>query len=362
MTTELLPSPATATHVALRGPLQDLVRGHDLSPDGAGDVMQALIDGRFTPAQFGALATALRMKGEQGHEVSAFVERLRSNGTRVELGDLADHAVDMCGTGGDGPSAQVFNISTTAAFVAAGAGVPVAKHGTGAVSSDSGSSDVLGALGVVASTDPGEAAECLRALGITYMHAPAFNSGMRHLIGLRREIGLRSVFNLLGPLCNPARARRQITGIYDARYLPVVADALLRLGSVRAWVVAGRDGLDELSTRAVTEVVEVRDGQVSSHEVDPRSLGLTAAPLEALAGGDPEFNAHITRRVLAGQGTTAQTEVVLLNAAAALVVAGRADDLGSGLGLAEGALRDGAGLDVLQRWVERSSRVRAASC
>ena len=223
-------------------------------------------------------------EGREGHEVSAFVERLRSNGTRVELGDLAEHAVDMCGTGGDEPRRHVFNISTTAAFVAAGAGVPVAQHGTGAVSSDSGSSDVLGALGVVASTDPGEAAECLRALGITYMHAPAFNSGMRHLIGLRREIGLRSVFNLLGSPVQPGTGppadhrdlRRSIPS--GGRRRPAPA----RLGE--AWVgLAGRDGLDELSTRAVTEVVEVRDGQVSSHEVDPRSLGLTAAPLEALA-------------------------------------------------------------------------------
>ena len=186
MTTELLRTAPTdhERHVELRGPLRALVRGEDLSSEVAGEVMQVLIDGRFTPAQFGALATALRMKGERGHEVAAFVERLRLSGTRVELGELAERAVDMCGTGGDGPSAHVFNISTTAAFVVAGAGVPVAKHGTGAVSSDSGSTDVLGALGVAASTGPQDAAACLHELGITYMHAPSFNSGMRHLLSL----------------------------------------------------------------------------------------------------------------------------------------------------------------------------------
>lgn len=364
MTAELLQNPShedTERLVELRGPLRDLVSGADLSPASAGDVMQVLIDGRFTPAQFGALAVALRMKGEKGHEVSAFVERLRAHSTRVTLAPGAAGAVDMCGTGGDGPSAHVFNISTTAAFVVAGAGAPVAKHGTSAVSSDSGSTDVLQALGVRASMTADDAAACLQELGITYMHAPSFNSGMRHLIRLRREIGLRFVFNLLGPLCNPARVRRQITGIYDARYLPVVADALLRLGSERAWVVHARDGLDELSTRTVTDVHEVVDGRVVTREVDPAALGLTAAPLEELAGGDPARNAEITRSVLAGTATRARTEVVLLNAAAALVVAGRADDLPAGLDLAERSVRDGAALDVLRRWQERSA-VEAAPC
>lgn len=339
----------------LRPTLRQLVTGRDLSEEEAADVMRALVAGAFTPAQFGALAVGLRLKGERAAEIAGFIQVLRDQGVRVDLGARAKDAVDMCGTGGDGPSSQVFNISTTALFVAAGAGATVAKHGTNAVSSKSGSSDVLLALGVAPARTPGEAAESLTSLGICYMHAPSFNAGMRHLIGLRQEIGLRTVFNLLGPLCNPARVERHLTGVYDGRYVPVVAEALARCGTRRAWVVHGADGLDELSTVDRSRVVEVRDGTLTEFEVDPRGLGLAPARHDELRGGLPAENARILRTVLSGTATGAQTDVVLLNAAGVLVVGGQADDLAHGLQLAEKSVRSGAATDVLDRWVSWSA-------
>ncbi|GAA1226329.1 anthranilate phosphoribosyltransferase [Kitasatospora nipponensis] len=330
--------------------LRAVVAGTDLSDAQAAAVMAELIAGTFTPAQFGALAVALRMKGESATEIAAFVRVLRGEATPVDLGERRGRAVDLCGTGGDGPSAQVFNISTTAALVAAGAGVPVAKHGTSAVSSRSGSSDLLTALGVRIGRDPGQVADDLARHGICFMHAPSFNRGMRHLIGLRQEIGLRLVFNLLGPLCNPAGVQRHVVGVYEDGYLEVVAGALARGGARRAWVLRARDGLDELSTTAPTRVVRVDDGMLSETVVDARDLGLTPATLDELHGGSPEENARTTRAILAGTASRARTEVVLLNAAAVLVVADRAADLAQGLELAEASIRTGAATAVLAGW------------
>ncbi|GHJ47530.1 anthranilate phosphoribosyltransferase [Catellatospora sp. TT07R-123] len=349
------------TPTRLRPALRALVDGRDLTEDEAAEVMSALVAGEFTGSQFGALGTALRMKGERAEEIAGFLRVLRAEGTTVDLGELADRAVDTCGTGGDGPSARVFNISTTAAFLVAAAGVPVAKHGTSAVSSNSGSSDVLAELGVRAVSDPADVAACLRELGICFMHAPAFNSGMRHLIGLRQEVGLRFVFNLLGPLCNPARVTRQVTGMYDSRYAEVTAGALARSGTRHAWVVHAEDGLDEVSTTAPTRILQVRDGAVTELRVDAVDLGLARATIDQVEGGDPRRNAEISRAVLAGTATTAQTEIVLLNAAAVLVVAGRAADLSDGLKVAESVLRDGSAQDVLHRWADRSRRTGAAA-
>ncbi|MFE0512463.1 anthranilate phosphoribosyltransferase [Streptomyces sp. NPDC058964] len=344
------------TGAALKDALLVLSEGKDLAEEQAAAAMRALIDADFTPAQFGAFAVALRLKGESATEIGGFLRVLRAEALEVDLGELRHRAVDMCGTGGDGPSARVFNISTTAAFVVAGAGVPVAKHGTNAVSSQSGSTDVLTALGVRPSTEAGDVRACLEEIGVSFMHAPAFNTGMRHLIGLRREIGLRFVFNLLGPLCNPARIERHVTGIYDRRYLPVVADALAAAGTRRAWVVHAEDGLDEVSTTAVTHVAEVRDGSVREFEIDARGLGLARATLGDLTGGDATFNAAITRSVLTGTSTRPQREIVLLNAAATLLVADRVGSLEAGLVLAEESLSSGGGADVLARWEARSAR------
>ncbi|GAB3286694.1 anthranilate phosphoribosyltransferase [Kineosporia babensis] len=345
-------SSATDDVIDLRRVLHKLVAcREDLAFDEATALMERLVDGDFTPAQFGALLAALRMKTEHVDELSAFVHVVRARGRRVELGSDSERAVDLCGTGGDGPSAHVFNISTTAGIVVAGTGVPVAKHGTAAISSNSGSSDTLQALGIGVVSGPEDVRSCLAAVGITYMHAPVFNDGMRHLIALRRELGLHSLFNLLGPLANPAGVRRQMTGIYDARDLQLVGRSLAATGTLKAWVVHGRDGLDELSTMAPTDVITVDRGAVSELVVDPRELGLRRIDLAEVQGGWPAESARILRSVVDGTAGRARTEIVLLNAAAALVVAERAENLQEGLSVAEESIRSGAAVDVLDRWV-----------
>jgi anthranilate phosphoribosyltransferase len=269
---------------------------------------------------------------------------MREKATRIR----APHAdvIDTCGTGGDG--AQTFNISTTAAFVVAGAGVPVAKHGNRAMSSRCGSADVLQALGVAIELSAARAEDCLAEVGMTFLFAPVFHSAMRHAVGPRREIGVRTIFNLLGPLTNPAGAQRQLLGVSRQEFAEPMARVLGNLGSTRAFVVHGSDGLDEITLSGATQITALDGGGITSYTITPEQFGLRRAPLSALAGGDAPQNADITLAVLEGKRGP-HRDVVLLNAAAALIVAGAVGDFMAGIELAASAIDSGAALDKLRR-------------
>ncbi len=325
--------------------LAKLVDGQRLTAAEAGDFFAACLRGEPTPAQVSAAVTALRMRGETVEEITAFAQAMRA----AALPFPHDHdVIDTCGTGGDGQ--HTWNISTAAALVLAGTGLKVAKHGNRALSSRSGSSDVLSVLGVnlMATVDQQRAA--LDEAGICFLFAPAFHGAMRHVGPIRTEIGFRTVFNLLGPLCNPALATRQVMGVYDPALLEPLVEVLGRLGATRAWTVHGQ-GMDELTTTGPTEVAEWKNGTVRRFQVSPQDAGLPLADIESLRGGDAEANAQALRAVLDG-APGPYRDIVLLNAAAALLVADRAEDLKSGVALAARSIDDGkasAALEALAR-------------
>ena len=330
--------------------LAKLVDGRILSADEAHGFFAACLRGEPTPAQVAAAVTALRIRGETVEEITAFATAMR------EAARTLDHpwdAIDTCGTGGDGQ--HTFNISTAAALVLAGAGLKVAKHGNRAMSSKSGSSDVLSVLGVNLQASPEQQRRSLDQAGIAFLFAPAYHGAMRHVGPVRAEIGFRTVFNLLGPLSNPAGAKRQVMGVYDPRLLEPLAEVLGRLGATRAWTVHGQ-GLDELTTTGETEVAEWKDGAVRRFTVTPEDAGLTRASLEALRGGDAEENALALRALLDG-AKGAYRDIVLLNAAAALVVADRAVDLAGGAALAASVIDDGRAARALADLVEATNTV-----
>ena len=328
--------------------LAKLVDGRILSADEAHAFFAACLRGEPTPAQVAAAVTALRIRGETVEEITAFATAMR------EAARTLDHpydAIDTCGTGGDGQ--HTFNISTAAALVLAGAGLKVAKHGNRAMSSKSGSSDVLSVLGVNLQAGPAQQRRSLDQAGIAFLFAPAYHGAMRHVGPVRAEIGFRTVFNLLGPLSNPAGAKRQVMGVYDPRLLEPLAEVLGRLGATRAWTVHGQ-GLDELTTTGVTEVAEWKDGTVRRFTVTPEDAGLPRADLAALRGGDAEENALALRALLDG-ATGAYRDIVLLNAAAALIVADRAADLAEGAALAAAVIDDGRAARALADLVEATN-------
>ena len=330
--------------------LAKLVDGRILSADEAHAFFAACLRGEPTPAQVAAAVTALRIRGETVEEIAAFATAMR------EAARTLDHpydAIDTCGTGGDGQ--HTFNISTAAALVLAGAGLKVAKHGNRAMSSKSGSSDVLSVLGVNLQASPAQQRRSLDEAGIAFLFAPAYHGAMRHVGPVRAEIGFRTVFNLLGPLSNPAGAKRQVMGVYDPRLLEPLAEVLGRLGATRAWTVHGQ-GLDELTTTGETEVAEWKDGAVRRFTVTPEDAGLPRASLDALRGGDAEENADALRALLDG-ATGAYRDIVLLNAAAALVVADRAADLAEGAALAAAVIDDGRAAKALADLVEATNTV-----
>ena len=302
------------------------IHRENLDFDLARATMEQVLAGEATPAQIAALAVALRMKGETPDEIAGMAQALR--GRVGPIRTRRSPLVDTCGTGGD--NAGTFNISTSAAIVAASCGVAVAKHGNRAVSSRTGSADVLEHLGVRIDLTPESAGRSLDLLGITFMFAPNYHTALRHAAGPRREIGVRTVFNVLGPLTNPAGATRQLLGVYSDTMVRPVAEVLSRLGSERAWVVHGKDGLDELTLFGVTHVAELADGKIREFEVDPADFGLAATDRAAIAGGDAIANAGMIRRVMGGERGPAR-DVVVLNAGAALVVAGAAADLTAGV-------------------------------
>jgi anthranilate phosphoribosyltransferase len=301
--------------------------------------------------QTAAFLVGLRAKGETAAELAGLAAAVRARSQAVTLA-IVGH-LDTCGTGGGRPS---FNISTAAAFVVAGAGVPVAKHGNRSVTSRCGSADVLEALGARIDLEAEAVARCIEETGVGFMFAPLHHPAFRHVGAVRRALGVRTVFNLLGPLANPAGALHQLIGVYDRSYLERMAGALAELGSARALVVSSRDGMDELSTGAISDVVELAGGQLHVGEVDPASLGLAAGDPDGLAGGGPEENAGVLRAVLRGDGGAA-ADVVILNAAAALWVAGVAASIADGLSLAETSLRDGAAQDRMEAFVAATVRL-----
>lgn len=332
--------------------LESLVDGHDLDEPTAQAVMSELIGGEVDSVRIAGFLTALRAKGESAEEIAGFVRAMTGAATPISLdADLAGRLVDTCGTGGDG--AGTFNISTVAAIVTAAAGVPVAKHGNRAASSTCGSADILEHLGVAIDLPPAAVATCLQESGIGFLFAPTFHPAMRHVGPVRAQLGIRTVFNVLGPLANPAGALNQVTGVSDLRLAPVMAAALARLGKRRAMVVRGRDGLDELTTTALNDVWEVQDGRVTHRVLDPLDLDISRAAPEDLKGGSAAENVEIVEAVLAGK-TGPQRDIVALNAAAALVVADAVDDMRAGVRLAMGVLDDGRARELLATWVRRS--------
>jgi anthranilate phosphoribosyltransferase len=327
--------------------LGKIVSSSDLTADEAREVMMEIMQGQATPAQIGAFLTALRMKGETADEIAGCARAMRENAVRVS--PKQDVVVDTCGTGGDGTG--TFNISTTADFVAAGAGVAVAKHGNRSVSSRSGSADVLQELGVNLQVTPEQAARCIDEVGIGFLFAPLLHPAMKHALGPRQEIGLRTIFNILGPLSNPAGATRQLLGVYDGALTELLANVLLALGTEHAFVVHGANGLDELSTTGANRVSRVHEGRVDTYQVDPRALGLPPAKLSDLAGGDARENAAMTRAVLDGEHGP-RRDIVLLNAAAVLVAGDKAQSLEDGLALAAKAIDSGEARRKLDQLVE----------
>ena len=305
--------------------------------------MGAVLDGKATDAQVGAFLASLRVRGETVPEIVGFAEALRSRAKRVTI--RRKPLLDTCGTGGDGSG--TFNISTTVAFIAAGAGAAVAKHGNRAVSSRSGSADVLEALGVRADLAPSRAARCVEELGVGFLFAPSHHPGVARVGPVRRQLGARTVFNLLGPLANPAGAKRQLLGVYSVALVKPVAEALRALGAERALVVSSLDGLDEMSLSGPTVVAALRDGRISVSEVAPEDAGLRRRPLSALAGGDAKRNAKILRAVLSG-AKGAPREACLFNASAALQAAGLAKDWREGLALAADSIDSGRALGALE--------------
>ncbi len=358
-------SAGMADVTSIGGAIARVSTGGSLTEDEARIVMGAIMDGEATPAQISALVVGMRMKGETADEIVGFARAMRDRVTPVR--PAIARYIDTCGTGGDG--LHTFNISTTSAFVVAGAGVAVAKHGNRAVSSSAGSADVLEALGVDVSLGAADMARCIDECGIGFLFAPTLHASMRHAAGPRREIGIRTIFNILGPLTNPAGAKRQLLGVYDARLAPIMAEVAARLGAERVLVVNGHPGMDEVSVSGPTAVAEfdaqepgdpTSDTRVRTYEISPEQVGIPLASLADVAGGDAEENAHILRAVLDGEHGP-RRNVTLLNAAAALVAAGEVADMAEGIVRARESIDSGRARDVLEALIALSGRLAEAA-
>ena len=326
--------------------IAQLVDGSNLNEEQMVDVMNQVMTGEATPIQVGAFLTALRIQGETVEEVTGAARVMREKALHIDAGDGC--VLDTCGTGGDGKN--TFNISTTVAFVVAAAGITVAKHGNRAVSSGSGSADVLGALGVKIDVPKEMVERCLREVGLGFLFAPAMHGAMKYAAAPRREVGIRTIFNLLGPLTNPARASHQLIGIYDGTLIETVAQVLGNLGSERAMVVHGDEGLDEISLGGPTSVAEWKDGAVARYTLDPRDFGFDRHPAARLTSADAAESAAMVTSVLKGEPGPAR-DVVALNGGAALCVGGRAETIADGIGLARERIDSGAALQKLEHLV-----------
>jgi len=327
----------------IREAISKVVDGADLSQEEAAAAMNEIMSGEATPAQIACFITALRIKGETVDEITGCAKVMREKVTRIE--SQADLLVDTCGTGGDG--AHTFNISTTAALVAAGAGLHIAKHGNRSVSSRCGSADVLKALGVNIEADAATVSRCIDEVGIGFLFAPALHPAMKYAIGPRREIGIRTIFNILGPLTNPAGAKVQVLGVYDPELTETLANVLKNLGSDHVFVVHGADGLDEITITDKTYVSQLADGQVRSLTIDPEDFGISKADVSSLVGGTAEENAQMTLGILKGEKGP-KRDIVLLNSAAAIMAGGKAANLIEGIQLAAESIDSGKALEKLE--------------
>ena len=324
-----------------------LAGGQDLAADEAAKVLREVMEGNSSEAETAAFLVALRTKGETVQEIAGLAATMRELALPVKVrGDL----VDTAGTGGGRPT---FNVSTTAAFIAAGAGCRVAKHGNRSATSQCGSADVLEALGARIDLEPDDVAACIEEVGFGFMFAPKHHAATRHVVPVRKALGVRTIFNFLGPLTNPAGAKRQVIGVSDPSKLETLALALAELGAESALVVSSADGLDEFSVSGTTRVVELRDGSLTTYDVSPNELGLQAAGDGAVAAGTPDQNARVLRDVLAGEPGT-ERSLAVLNAAAAIYVGGRADSLATGVQLAEASIDEGAATRVLEGYLEHA--------
>ncbi|MDF2723636.1 MAG: trpD [Paenibacillus sp.] len=332
--------------ISMQQAIAKVVSGAHLTRDEAKAAMNVIMSGEATQAQIGSLITALRMKGETADEIGGFAETMRSKSgeVRAERSQL----LDTCGTGGDG--ADTFNISTASAIVAAAGGVRVAKHGNRAMSSKSGSADVLEALGVNITLNAEAAAECLQSIGICFMFAQSYHPSMKYAAAPRREIGIRTVFNMLGPLTNPAGADRQLLGLFDRNRTELIAEVLRSLGTKRGLVVASYDGLDEISISAPTKITELKDGAIHTFDISPDDLGLRAYPLSDVIGGDASRNADIIQSVFNGQ-TGACRDIILANTGACFYVTGRCSTLQEGVKLAGAVIDSGKAAEKLKQLV-----------
>ena len=322
----------------------DLQTGQEISGHQSEQVFNLIMQGEATPAQIGAILLGLSIRGESAEVVAGAARAMRTAATHIH--PQSTELLDTCGTGGDGSS--TFNISTAVSIVVAACGQPVAKHGNRAMTSKSGAADVLEALGVGLELTPEQVAHCLDEVGIGFLFAPNHHPAMRHAGPVRRELGVRTIFNLLGPLTNPANAGYQLLGVYSSEKLELVADALKQLGIKRALVVHGRDGLDEITTTGITDAYLIEEGSdIEPFEIDPSAFGMPFATAEALKGGDAAFNAEIIKHIFAGQKGAAR-DIVLLNAGAALWVTRHADSIGEGIGIAAEAIDSGKASQTLE--------------
>jgi anthranilate phosphoribosyltransferase len=331
--------------------LQKLIARQNLSEIEAGEAFDLIMNGEATQAQLGAFLAALRLKGETVEELAGASRSMRRHAVFVD--PRGKPVVDTCGTGGD--SLGTFNISTTAAFVVAGAGVPVAKHGNRSITSQCGSADVLAELGVNLEVTPDVMEACIHEVGIGFLFAPKLHPAMKHAMGPRKELGFRTIFNLLGPLANPAGAKCQVLGVFAPELTEMFAEVLKRLGSRRVFVVHGQDGMDEITITGTTRISELRDGSIRTYNFDPLSVMEDYAPLSTLAGGDPVANARITRAILEGE-TGPRRDIVCLNAAAGLIAGGKVADFEEGFKLAGRALDNGNALKALEGLVTATRR------
>lgn len=329
----------------LKSHIAKVSAGKSLDRAEAEAAFDVIMSGSATPAQIGGFLMALRVRGETVDEIAGAVSTMRSKMVPV---DAPADAIDIVGTGGDG--AHTYNISTASAFVVAGAGVPVAKHGNRAVSSKSGAADVLTALGVNVDISPEAIGRAIREAGIGFMFAPMHHSAMKHVGPARVELGTRTIFNLLGPLSNPGGVKRQLVGVFSEEWVEPIAHVLAALGSESAWIVHGAGGVDEITTAGPTKVASLRDGKVETFTVDPGSVGLAVSPVEAIRGGDADYNAAALRALLQGE-RGAYRDTVLMNAGAALIVAGRAATLAEGVAQAAASIDEGRAHERLDRLV-----------
>ena len=331
--------------------LAKLVAGNDLSVEDAKKAQEIILTGQATDAQIAAFLTALRMKGETIDEITGLASVLRDKANTIA--PKVDKHVDLVGTGGD--CTYSFNISTTSAFVVAAAGLPVAKHGNRSISSKSGAGDVLEALGVNISADPDVVTRCVETVGIGFMFAPHFNPAMKYVGKVRKELGFRTVFNTLGPLSNPSRAKAMVVGVYDKNLTETIANAMMNMGVERALVVSGNDNMDEITLTGATTISEIKDNTVNTYTVTPEQFGFVTVDLIELQGGDGKVNAQITKDILSGKEKGAKRNIVLLNAGATLYAGGMCSSIEEGIKLAEKTIDSGKAASIIDALVEASN-------